>query len=198
MIKADLTQIGLGSVSDQTCIHVYIANRPPLDEYQQLNWLKALNKGDIESIAQLTGNHWRKVFNVYAKFLYALYQSKQSLLTPINFKEIPTWQHYRDELLLQSSSETTLLFSPPQFNESTLRKNPVHIIMGKQYAAQLGFDRENSKELIIVDNNFALCPSKRLIICPYFDYRQLSNIKIEKLISLVNQLENKLGSQYVD
>ncbi len=193
MNQTDLTQVGLGSVSDQACINVYIANRPPLDEYQQLSWLKALNKGDVYSIAQLTGNHWRKIFNVYAKFLYGFYESGQSLLPAIDLQQIPTWQNYRDEVLLQSSCKNTLLFSAPVLSQDTNKKNQVHIVMGKQYAAQLGFDRDCNKELVIVDNDFALCPTKNLIICPYFDYRQLSNIKIEQLIALVNQLvKNKV------
>ncbi len=181
-----MTDVGFGSKSDQACIHVYIANRPPMDQYQHLSTLQPLSHRDVFSIAQHTGNHWRKIFNVYAKFMYGLLLAAPSPFKAINAKNIMRWQQYRDDLLLQASSDTTLLFSKPNFSKG--HRSSVHIIMGKTYAAQLGWDRESNKELIILDKDFAICPSKNLIICPYFDYRQLSNIKIEKLIEIIHKI----------
>ena len=40
-----------------------------------------------------------------------------------------------------------------------------------------------------IDEEFALDKSQNLVVCPYFDYRQLSNVKIEKLVSLLIELK---------
>jgi len=66
---ADLGLVGLGC--EKFTIAVYIANRPPLLEYQQLNQLTAVTTGEIANIGYECGNGWRKVCNVYAKLLYA-------------------------------------------------------------------------------------------------------------------------------
>ena len=178
--------IGLGDSSIEcqkaaSCpfFKVYIANRPPLDEYQNLEHIKPLLNEDIAYIAKSTGNHWRKIFNVYAKLVFSYQQSKKSA----NFK---TWQDYRDECLLQAGSQLQLLFSEPKYSVS--QKNECHIIMGKQYAIDLGFHEDDHQGMVRIDNDFVIWPEKKLIVCPYFDYRQLSNIKIEKLITLIDQL----------
>ena len=185
-----MNDIGLGHTATHDGICVYIANRPPLPEYQQLNDLIPLVNGDISDIARLTGNHWRKIFNVYAKLIFSLLTSDQKLPSTID-----TWQNYRDNTLLQPGSGTALFFSSANFHqkpnvlfsEGNELEN-VSIIMGKQYAASLGFNRETNKALVQIDADFAICPDKKLIVCPYFDYRQLSNIKIERLVKLIQQL----------
>jgi len=181
-----MNEVGLGVSCPQACIRVYIANRPPMAPYEHLEHVKALTQGEVQQIAQHTGNHWRKIFNVYAKFLFGLYSSQQTLVA--NLHNSQRWQDYRDDILLQVNSPSMLLFSPPRFKGS---ESDIHIIMGKQYAAQLGFDRASSEELVILDGDFAIFKRKNLIICPYFDYRQLSNIKIERLIGLVQELWQK-------
>mgnify|MGYP000113413867 CR=1 FL=1 len=181
-----MNEVGLGASCPQACIRVYVANRPPMEPYEHLESVKPLTQGEVQQIAQHTGNHWRKIFNVYAKFLYSMYSSQQAL--QVNLHDSQRWQDYRDDILLQVNSCSMLLFSPPTFKKSG---PDIHIIMGKQYAAQLGFDRESSEELVILDGDFAICKRKNLIICPYFDYRQLSNIKIERLIALVQELWKK-------
>ena len=62
--------------------------------------------------------------------------------------------------------------------------------MGKGFADQVLVDA-NAKGLILtwLDNDFAINPDIGLIVCPYFDYRQLSNIKIESLAELMLGLE---------
>ncbi len=181
-----MNEVGLGVSCSQACIRVYIANRPPMEPYEHLESVKVLTQGEVSQIAQHTGNHWRKIFNVYAKFLYGLYSTQQALV--VNLHDTQRWQDYRDAILLQANSRSMLLFSAPKFEKS---ESDIHIIMGKQYAAQLGFDRETSEELVILDGDFAICKHKKLIICPYFDYRQLSNIKIDRLIALVQELWQK-------
>lgn len=167
--------IGLGAL--QAKIYFYIKNRPPLPHYQSLANMETITQGEISRIGHETGNHWRKVFNVYAKLMFEL-----------NPEGFSSWQVLRDEQLLQKS-EHCLLFSPPQIatNEKPAElgeDSKIHIVLGKGYAEQLKL-AENCTWL---SHDFAINFQQKLIICPYFDYRQLSNIKITQLCRLIQQL----------
>ncbi|WP_428240460.1 DUF6942 family protein [Gynuella sp.] len=162
--------VGFGSESFSVAI--YIANRPGFAQYPELAKLKPLEPGEIEYIVTNTSNHWRKVFNVYAKFLSLLRSRKNSA--------VQDWRNYRDNHLLQSHSTEALLFSAPEFD----RPGVVHIVAGKTHAAAMGLE-----SVVWLDNSFAVDVKKALIICPYLDYRQLSDNRIERLIELVLKLE---------
>ena len=149
-------------------IAVYIANRPPLPEFEQLSILRPIKPGEIASIAERTGNHWRKVFNVYAKLAYQL-----------DSQSYTSWQQLRDESLLQSGSRYALLFTPPDLGASN-----IHLVAGKTYAQDLGI----SEQLFYADHHFARNVAQKLIQCPYFDYRQLSNQRIDTLVSLIEEI----------
>ncbi len=167
--------IGLGA--NNAPIKIYIANRPQLDDYPQLSELRGLVVGEITHIAKNTSNHWRKVFNVYAKFLFD-WHLRQSR------KDLPnTWQEYREQELFQTHSLEALLFSKPNF-ESTLKS--FHLIAGKTYAANL-----NLPPLVWLDSHFAINETHKLIVTPYADYRQLSNERISHLIEIMNGLTQK-------
>ncbi len=168
-VTAEPGVVGLGDTGASLC--VYIANRPPLQRYESLDGLHALAGDEIAYIAAQTGNHWRKIFNCYAKLGYQL--------EPRGFSR---WQDYRDQYLLQAGSGQSLLFSPPQPIEG------VSIVMGKTYAEQLRGQGMSAQGLVWVDSVFAVSRSQRLIICPYFDYRQLTNARIVQLVSLVKSL----------
>lgn len=176
--------IGFGSSDYQ--IAVYIANRPPILEYQALTQLTALTTGEITHIGLHCGNGWRKVFNVYAKLLYALDVQQ------FNFASFAsTWQQYRDGFLLQAHTKTALLFNAPQLIsiKHNTEVKPIHIIMGKTYAKSLLNTGALDIELTWLNNEFAINYLQRVIICPYFDYRQLSNVKIDKLAQLIKSLD---------
>jgi hypothetical protein len=174
-----LENIGLGCTN--FIIAVYIANKPNMAEYQQLKSITPITKDEITTINNACGNGWRKVFNVYAKLLYAL-DKKHFFFS----KFAPTWQKYRDSFLLQPNSKVALLFSPPQ---PTSNKEGLHIICGKTYAKHLLATRQLTANFIWLDDEFAIDKTQNLIVCPYFDYRQLSNIKIEKLACLLEELK---------
>ena len=161
---------------------VYIANKPNMLEYQSLSEVTGLVEGEIDVINQACGNGWRKVFNVYAKLLYAL--DKTCFAFSAN---APTWQDYRDKHLLQIHSETALLFSAPQLDPS---KETLHIICGKAHAKALINSGILNADLVWLDDEFAVDSHNKLIVCPYFDYRQLSNIKIERLAGLLRSINN--------
>ena len=152
-------------------IAMYIANRPDFAHYPKLAKLQPLGNGEIRHIIAHTGNHWRKIFNVYAKFMAALKSVDSSVSVD--------WRHYRDNYLLQSHSDEVLLFSPPDFNAL----NTVHIVAGKTYAAQLQLT-----SIVWLDRYFAVDPARRLIVCTYPDYRQLSDQRIKQLIQLVREI----------
>lgn len=160
---------------------VYIANKPNMLEYQRLYEVTSLVEGEINVINHACGNGWRKVFNVYAKLLYALdkkyfdYSDKAT-----------TWQCYRDKYLLRAQSKTALLFSTPQLIPN---KEIVHIICGKGHAKTLINNSKLVANLVWLDDEFAIDSTNKLIVCPYFDYRQLSNIKIEYLADLLQSLK---------
>jgi len=190
-----MTNIGFGD-SDFN-FAVYIANKPNMLEYQDLDGVTALVEGEINVINQACGNGWRKVFNVYAKLLYALDKKSFDYST-----KAATWQDYRDKYLLQNKSKTALLFSAPQLvtnksisnnivvnntiaNNRITNKDTVHIICGKGHAKALISSGKLKTNLVWLDDEFAIDNDNRLIVCPYFDYRQLSNIKIERVAALL-------------
>jgi hypothetical protein len=152
-----------------------------MTEYQQLNFITPITTDEITTINNACGNGWRKVFNVYAKMLYAL-DNKHFAFS----KFAPTWQKYRDSFLLQTNSKVALLFSPPQL---MLNSESIHIICGKTYAKHLLTTGQLMANFIWLDAEFAIDKTQKLIVCPYFDYRQLSNIKIERLAYLLKELK---------
>ncbi|BFM16186.1 hypothetical protein R50073_23690 [Maricurvus nonylphenolicus] len=164
--------VGLGDSNFRLAI--YIENRPPLDEYQNLMSLRPMQSGEISHIAQSTGNHWRKIFNVYAKLIDQLWPSAYN-----------SWQDYRDHKLLQAGSQLALLFSKPDISVA----GRIHVIAGKGYAAKLGYDIEKlSQPVVEGGKDFGVSVDQSLIVIPYLDYRQLSNAKIDLLVELIGQL----------
>lgn len=170
-----IKNVGLGA--KQFELAIYIANRPPIDDYPKLSSLRGVAKGELQHITSNCSNHWRKVFNVYAKFLLALDNAMKGNEAVFSKRDITTWQHYRDNQLLQPNSREALLFSPPDLH----RKNTVHIIAGKTYARDLALD----VGLTWLDSYFAINKENSVIVSPYLDYRQLSNARIEQLAALV-------------
>jgi len=163
-----MKMIGIG---DEHCkLAIYIGNRPPLDEYLVREQLIPARGDELARIGRETGNHWRKIINIYAKLGY--------MLDPKNF---PTWQAYRDDFLLTRESQQALLF-----NNAIATRAPdgIGIICGKTHAMTL----VDESDLQWIDSDFAINRSLRLIVTPYFDYRQLSNVKLEKLVEIIGSL----------
>ncbi|USH03751.1 hypothetical protein K6Q96_07095 [Grimontia kaedaensis] len=164
----------------QARINVYIEKAPPSEtlwgESPSEGSFKALIDGDIKSLGELGGNGWRKVFNVYAKLLFAF--PHQSIFRPNNALN---WQNYRDQCLLQDQSDTALCFGMWDV-EQRGKGGGIHIIAGRTHALNLGL----SEKSVWLNNEFAKHPSLPIFICPYFDYRQLSNAKIDVLVNLIN------------
>jgi hypothetical protein len=161
--------IGLGSLPSD--LIVCIGNRPPIEALEKLTTIRPLANNEITSMVEQTGNHWRKIFNIFAKLMFEL-EPKHAM----------TWQQYRDEQLLQRGNQAALLFSNP--SSFVKQGNAIVLISGKQYAEQLGL----LKDCIPLDNGFFQNPNHRLIITPYFDYRQLSNAKLLDLVKIIKNM----------
>ncbi|WP_420591479.1 DUF6942 family protein [Bacterioplanoides sp.] len=167
---------GLGNTNGS--LRVYIANRPPLNEFQQLRSCEYLLAGEVKRIADETGNHWRKIFNVFAKLLFKL-----------NSQGLSDWRDLRDQQLLQSGCDHCLLFSMPS-RLSEVEQCPdkgIGLVMGKGYANELMQQGRLPSDIEWLDDHFAVYRQHRMIVCPYFDYRQLSDVRIDRLVSLLQQ-----------
>ena len=170
----DTLKEGLGDAN--AWLTVYIANRPAFVFSCQGGGVYPMQAGEIAAVGQACGNGWRKVFNVYAKLVYALAHPR------LKHADTSSWQQWRDRHLLQSQSDTALLFTP--YQSATASSQGIHLIMGRTYARSLSLPAG----LTWLDDEFAIDWGHRLIVCPYFDYRQLSDIKIIRLVALIHQL----------
>lgn len=184
--------IGIGDVACQ--LAVYIGNVPPVEKYQQFETLVPAAKGDLAQLVHQTGNHWRKIINIYAKLGFLL-----------NTAGYSSWQAYRDGFLLCEGSQQALLFDKQIVTDP---KNCISLICGKTHAQELldekglidGGDFVDGGELVDrnkfvgksalrwIDADFAIDEGRRLIVCPYFDYRQLSNAKLDTLVDIVQPM----------
>jgi len=165
--------IGIGD--NRYKLAVYIGNRPPLAEYQTRSNLLPASEGELAMIGHKTGNHWRKIINIYAKLAYML-----------NPQAFPNWQTYRDNFLLTEASEQALLFNTTMMSRPS---DTLNIICGKTHAiALLNKSQVDVSSLNWLDQDFAINPALRLIVTPYFDYRQLSNAKLGKLVDIITSM----------
>jgi len=147
---------------------VYLAAPPGMEAYQQLSDIQPLQAGEIDQIYRHCGNGWRKIFNVYAKLLFAL--------SPTHFSfaaSAASWQQFRDQQLLQNASDTALCFSTPQLGD----EGALHLIAGRTLAKQL-LAQGLEADFCWLSPEFAVDPSRKLLVTPFFDYRQLNNEKI--------------------
>ncbi len=173
MTRALADDVGLGD--PQATLRVYLANRPSLEPFAYPGDVMPLADGDIAQINSHEGNHWRKIFNVFAKFLYELKFD--------GTEDFSRWQDYRDTLMLQPGSQVALCYGGPCYG-APCNEAPASqiILMGKQFAEECGFFKTNGAKWL--DSRFAINDAG-VIVCPYFDYRQLSDERIRYLVSLL-------------
>jgi hypothetical protein len=178
MKTLSISASGFGDIA--ASVRVYIANRPPMAEYAELKTVQSLHSGEIEAINRACGNGWRKVFNVYAKLLFTPGVKQFSFA-----QQAGSWQQYREQHLLQAGSNTALLFSAPDLTPAA---NAVHIIAGRTHAKAL-LDAGLPAQFSWLDHEFAVDNHLRVLVCPYFDYRQLNNEKLTRLAGLIKALD---------
>jgi len=184
--------VGLGAENFR--IGIYLPHFPESSITQQLSGLRPVSAGELEVLARELGNHWRKIINIAAKIGARLQPELAEAVGDI--ARVPpgqTWQDYRDQSLCQAGSVVALLFSAPLGSEKYHHRRPeldlpnpqeVRVMSGHQYCLQC-FPALNFE---VIDQDFKLSRSLSVIDSPYFDYRQLSNRKLEKLIVLIQSL----------
>jgi len=177
MVSVDLNQRGFGD--EHAHFRVYLPAPPPMEAYQQLAGIQSLQAGDIDQIYRHCGNGWRKIFNVYAKLLFALPPTHFRITTAAS-----SWQQFRDEQLLQNASNTALYFSAPQLRSD---ENVIHLIAGRTLAKQM-LAQGMPAELQWLSAEFAVDPLRKVVVTPFFDYRQLNNEKIAISVQLLQLL----------
>lgn len=155
--------VGFGS--KQADLVVYLPNRPQIDEFINLDSFRALRSGEVQEIISQCGNHWRKIFSIYAKIAFA-----------IDPKDYSTWQQYRDTVLLTDHGAEAVIFGCEivPFSEKTF-----HFIAGRAHFDAFSLKREEFKE---IGNDGKIFVKNRIFQIPYFDYRQFPNKLVEKIV----------------
>ena len=174
-ISTALGNIGFGDSNAN--FRVYVAAPPPMPAYQHLCSIIPMQASDLQQIYLECGNGWRKIFNVYAKLLFTLPVEHFAFQS-----QAASWQQFRDEQLLQTHGNNALFFDAPKLGHCGF-----HLIAGRTHAKQL-INQGLNAELHWLNAEFAVDPVHRLLVTPFFDYRQLNNEKIAvsaKLLQLM-------------
>lgn len=173
--------VGFG-VSDAQ-FQVLLSAPPPMAAFAHLTTLIPLQTGDIAHIGKECGNGWRKIFNVYAKLLFALPPGCFNFSTQAH-----SWQQFRDEILLQGMANTALLFSPPRLCQSP---TAIQLIAGRTLAKS--YQKQGlALQLHRLTPEFAVDLQHKVLVTPFFDYRQLNNEKIAITAKLVKLLVDEV------
>ena len=157
-------KIGIGV--EQPKLVLYIQNRPPLEYFTDLNSYRSANKNEICDIIDQCGNHWRKIFSIFAKLAFAT-----------THHECNSWQEYRDNILLTQNGHEAIIF------QNKLQVFPCeahHLICGKTFFDEFNFDENEFHNL---DENEKVKHREKILQTPYFDYRQFNNALVEKVVN---------------
>jgi hypothetical protein len=164
--------------SNNASLTVFLNHEPPETTYSACHHVQPLTQEWMMQIIDAGGNNWRKVFNLYSKLCFQL--------TPDS--TLASWQDYRDQRLLHESEPYQLicysgaLSSVSECHTQILNNDCIlSLVTGKKCAASLGL----LDDLHWLDQDFAQVIGKNILVTPYFDYRQLSNAKMDTLVSLV-------------
>jgi hypothetical protein len=179
-------------------LNVYIDKLPPMDQWQSLDFIESLTIQQINEINQACGNGWRKVFNIYAKLMYALEPAS-----------LNSWQEYRDLTLLTENSDCALLHQTAEDFVLPDKGNPINVIMGKQFGTAIVQNIKINQNITVyllsesgditqpfdtdtgtIPSDFSLLTFDHgvALVCPYFDYRQLSNVKLTQLVNIIKTM----------
>ncbi len=137
--------VSLGAVCPKIILH--IDNQPLLPEAEA-----TAGQLTVPAVTAVNGNHWRKVFTVFAK-LAAPYADD--------------WKQYRDTELL--SGQEAIHFGQPVAHEAVI------LVAGKASWQRLGLDVQGMQA---IGSGGGLYAQENLLCTPYFDYRQFPNAMI--------------------
>ncbi|MEJ2043116.1 MAG: hypothetical protein P8X74_06905 [Reinekea sp.] len=165
------TILGLGDTDAR--LRVFIGNQPYLPQGFKLRSLVPLAPGELDLLIEENSNHWRKIFNIYAKLCFALHPNQTT-----------SWQEYRKQHLLQAEHRHALIFSP--WRKQQAQTDAITLICGKTYATNLGLLAHCDD----LGDGFFIDSTERLLVTPYFDYRALSNQRLKRLTDLITRYFN--------
>lgn len=183
-----VTDPGWHGIGDLTAtIQIMVAKAPPMQEFACPVGIAPLLAGQVHQIGMHCGNGWRKVFNVYSKLVFALPTSWRP--KSATSADAQSWQQWRDNHLLQVGSGCALLFGEATALAALSQPAGValRLIAGRQHARALVASGA-LLQLEWLDDEFAIDASRRTVVCPYLDYRQLSDAKIDRLMTLLSRL----------
>ncbi len=173
-------------------LYLYTPHRPPLGEYTKLTSFRPAQLGECSHIIRETGNHWRKIFSIFAKFTQALYYPGL------------TWQAVRDHYLFTESSAVAIVWQNGKANRSSHLVNngypepvqkTVHLIGGQAFAES--FDRKWAAPVTIGEQQKIIVSEEEeglVVLSPYLDYRQFTNAMIADLLPV---LQSRLATEPV-
>ncbi len=115
---------------------------------------------DIPELIALNGNHWRKIFTIFAKLC----------------GHTSDWKRYRDHDLLKQKEAIC-------FGDKLLSIKARHIVAGKASWERLGL---NPIDFDSLDDQQRVRKQANVFLTPYPDYRQFPNELIEQLKSFMS------------
>jgi hypothetical protein len=151
----------IGSRSPKICL--YLDNKPKFDNR---NGQCSLS---VPKLITHNGNHWRKIFTIYAKLCCLAVEPN-------------AWKLYRDQILLQSDEQIN-------FSDQLNLEAKLHVFSGKSCWKRFNVSTKALQKMSVFDDNKVFyCVDEvhgLLLYTPYFDYRQFPNTLIEQVRQLL-------------
>ena len=150
---------------------VCVEHQPRWPEPAFASGRSTLYPGELAKLVDANSNHWRKIFNVYAKLLYALRPDAAT-----------DWRALREQQLFQPGQQHGLRMGSTLAEEVNQRAG-LSLIAGKQYANALGLLNQATS----LAPGIFLHDDRACLITPYFDYRALSDANITRLAQIITE-----------
>ncbi|WLQ11776.1 hypothetical protein O5O45_18780 [Hahella aquimaris] len=166
--RTDFAMQATGIGDSRPLLILYTPHRPPMPQYEQMEGYRGGIPGETEVIIKETGNHWRKIFSIFAKIA-------QGLLFPEE-----DWRVVRDRRLFTEGGATALLFQQRLLDLQTENRPALHIIGGQQFSE--GFSTLPQTPQALQEESRIL-RAGNVYLTPYLDYRQFPNALIATLLA---------------
>lgn len=149
------SQNSLGSTHSKVVL--YLPNPP--------SYIQNTNHS-VDDLIRLNGNHWRKIFTIFAKLMV-----RQG-----------DWKSYRSTQLLTQNEGI-------QFDHQLCKQANWHLVAGKVSWNTMGFEVADCDVLDSQQRAFKV-RGKNILLLPYLDYRQFPNGLIDEVRECLHQLDD--------
>ena len=119
---------------------------------------------DVSAVVAINGNHWRKILTLAAK-----------LMAP----EAEQWRSFRDSSAFEALG---FCFDPDLMRTEQLPRQQRVFVVGKALQAQLPIHPKATP----LDERQDIWCYQQWVWCPYLDYRQFSNARVDALRHRLN------------